>query len=395
MAASNEVTGKILVERARAMAPVLRERAREAEEARRIPDVTLQDAIDAGLLQALVPKRYGGYEIDFHYSSQITRELAHGCISSAWIISFFNQHNWQLGLFPQAIQERLWGPKPYVLAPAHIIPSGTAQAVDGGYRVNGKWGWGSGINHADWFWAAAVVRGEGPAADARYFAIPVEQTSTEGDWDVAGLGGTGSVTVVVDDIFVADDMQISIAEMLNGSAPGIASHDGILWRIPMVQVLMYNSLVAMAVGAAEAAHEIFIEGMKKKQIKYGGGAAIENSAVHMRAGKTKFDLAMIRNLFDANLAKIWERAGSDDPMSEFEKLEIQGQGSYIVHASRWLVDEICESAGSSVNFLSHPLQRIRRDINVLATHGIANLDRTTEVYGKVLLGHDIPPDALR
>ena len=157
MATASEVTGEMLVESARGLVPALRARAREAEELRSLPDATIQDAAEAGLFQAFVPKRYGGYEVDFRYGPHITRELAHGCLSSAWVISFFIQHNWQLGLFPEAVQQRLWADKPYVLAPAHIIPSGTATPVEGGYRVNGKWPWASGVMHGNWFWAAAVV----------------------------------------------------------------------------------------------------------------------------------------------------------------------------------------------------------------------------------------------
>lgn len=115
----------------------------------------------------------------------------------------------------------------------------------------------------------------------------------------------------------------------------------------------------------------------------------------MRAGRTQLKISMIRNLLDVTRAKIDDRKRAGDPLNEFERLEIVAHGTYIIHNARWIVDKICEGAGSSVNFLSHPLQRMRRDINVLSTHGIANLDRSIEVYGKVLLGHNTPPEAIR
>lgn len=396
MAAPNEVTGPILVERARALVPTLRERARAAEELRRLPDTTIQDAADAGFFQAYVPKRHGGYEIDFRYGPQITRELARGCLSSAWVISFLTQHNWQLSLFPDSAQQRAWAERPYMLAPTHIIPGGTATPVDGGYRVSGRWPWSSGVMHSDWFVATAIVPGEREAnPDERYLLMPIDQTTVLDVWEVAGLAGTGSNTVIVEDVFVAENMQVSISTMLNGTAPGLAVNDNALWRIPMVLLLDFNSLIAASVGAAEGVLEIFIEEMKKKQISYGGGAAVNSGAIQMRVGRAQLKVTSIRNLLDGTLAEIDDRTRSGEFLSEYERLEMVARGTHIIHNARWIVDEICEGAGSSINFLSHPLQRMRRDLNVLASHGIANLDRSIEVYGKVLLGHDIPPEAIR
>ena len=272
MAGSNEVTGEVLVERARVMIPTLRERARETETLRRLPDATIQDAADAGFFQAFVPRRNGGHEIDFRFGPQITRELAHGCLSSAWVISFLTQHNWQLALFPDSVQQRVWADKPYMLAPAHIIPGGSAEPVDGGYRVSGKWSWASGVMHASWFLAMAVVPEDGPALDTRYFLMPIEDTSIIDAWDVAGLAGTGSNTVVADDVFIAEEMQISLSSMLEGTSPGLNFNANPLWRAPMVLVLDFNSIIAASVGTAEAAHAIFIDAMKKNKSHMVGAA---------------------------------------------------------------------------------------------------------------------------
>ena len=395
MTDNNEVTGEVLIERARAMVPALLERARETETLRQLPAATIADAEEAGFFKAFVPKRHGGYEIDFRFVPQITRELAHGCLSSAWVISFLTQHNWQLALFPEVVQQRLWAERSYMFAPAHIIPGGAAEPVDGGYRLSGKWPWASGVMHAQWFLALALVPGDGPAPDVRYFLVPIEPSNIEDVWEVAGLAGTGSNTIVLDDIFVPDDMQISMTSMLDGSAPGLAVNDSYLWRIPMVLVLDFNSIVAASVGVAEAAHELFVKETQTKQIAYGGGAAIGSAAVQMRVGRCGLQVISIRNLLDQTLAKIESRTRSSSPLSEFERLEIVALGTHIIHTARSIVDEICEGAGSSFNFLSHPLQRMRRDLNVLATHGVANSDRSLEIYGKVLLGHDIPPEAIR
>ena len=395
MARPNDVTGPELVARARAMVPALRERAREAEEIRQLPQATIQDAADAGFFQVYVPKRYGGHEIDFRYGPQITRELARGCLSTAWVISFLNQHNWQLALFPDSAQQRVWAERPYMLAPTNIVPGGTATPVDGGYRVSGNWPWSSGVMHSNWFVATTVVPADGAVQDERYLLMPIEQTTIVDVWEVSGLAATGSNTVIVEDVFVTEEMQVSVAAMLDGTAPGFAVNANPLWRVPMVLLLDFNSLIAVSVGAAEGALEIFIEETKTKQISYGGGAAIDSSAMQMRVGRAQLQVTSVRNLFDATLAKIDDRTRAGEPLSEFERVEMVALGTHIIHNARWIVDEICAAAGSSINFLTHPLQRMRRDINVLASHGLVNFDRGIEAYGKVLLGRDIPTETVR
>ena len=96
-----EITGKILVERARALVPDLRARGQAAEESERIPEETIEDVRNAGLFQAVVPKRYGGYEIEYKYIPQIFRELGRGCTSTSWTLGFLIYHNFQFAHFPK------------------------------------------------------------------------------------------------------------------------------------------------------------------------------------------------------------------------------------------------------------------------------------------------------
>lgn len=389
------IDGQVLLERAQALVPALRERARETEALRHIPQATMQDVEAAGLFRAFVPQRFGGYGIDFRYGPQITRTLARGCLSTAWVVSFLTQHNWQLALFPEPVQQQLWADRPWMFAPAHVIPGGKATPTDGGYRLSGKWAWSSGVMHSDWFFAAAVVPGDGPAPDVRYLVVPMSAVAIEDNWEVAGLAGTGSNTIVADDVFVPDPMWVTFADLLGGTAPGLETNDGYLWRVPMVLVLGFNSIIAAAVGTAEAAHEVFVADTQSKQIAYGGGAARTSSATRMRIGQAQLEITTVRTLLDTCVGRIDERTRSGPPLTEFERLELLAQGAHIIHMSRRIVDTICEGAGSSFNFLSHPLQRMRRDLNVLATHGIVNADRHAEIYGRVLLGDEIPPEAVR
>src|SRR5437588_12200556 len=99
-----------VVTRAEALVPRLRERARKAEELRRVPDETIQDFLDAGLFRVLQPKRWGGYELDYGRTQvELCGVLGRGCGSSAWVQCVVACHAWCLGMFPDAAQDAVWG----------------------------------------------------------------------------------------------------------------------------------------------------------------------------------------------------------------------------------------------------------------------------------------------
>ena len=87
ISSSSHPTREELLQRARDMVPVLRERAHQAEIDRRIPDVTQQAFHDAGFYRIFLPKRWGGFEMDYTTSIDIAAELGRGCGSSAWVFT--------------------------------------------------------------------------------------------------------------------------------------------------------------------------------------------------------------------------------------------------------------------------------------------------------------------
>ncbi|MEK9647297.1 MAG: acyl-CoA dehydrogenase family protein, partial [Alphaproteobacteria bacterium] len=108
-AASNIVSEETLLERARALTPVLAERAGAAEKLRRLPDETHRDFVEAGFYRALQPARYGGFELDYGVQTVFARELGKGCASSAWVAAILACHAWLAGMFPDEAQAEIWG----------------------------------------------------------------------------------------------------------------------------------------------------------------------------------------------------------------------------------------------------------------------------------------------
>jgi 3-hydroxy-9,10-secoandrosta-1,3,5(10)-triene-9,17-dione monooxygenase len=124
-----------VIERARAMAPRLAERARAAEDAGLVPSETIAEMQEAGFFKVLQPKRWGGYEMDPRVFYSVQMALAEGCMATAWIYGVVGVHNWQLPLFPEQAQIDVWGEDPMTLTASTYMPVGKAEAVEGGLQV--------------------------------------------------------------------------------------------------------------------------------------------------------------------------------------------------------------------------------------------------------------------
>ena len=159
-----------LVERVRAVAPLVASTSFEAEAARRPLDEVIDALKATGVFRAFVPARYGGYEIDLSTYVDIGLVLAHADPSMAWVTTFYMEHNWLLTMFAEELQDEVFGAKPFVLAPGTVNPSGRATPqADGAYVLSGHWQFATGICHADWVLLSGKIEGDETGTGA---AIP-------------------------------------------------------------------------------------------------------------------------------------------------------------------------------------------------------------------------------
>src|SRR5262249_34270080 len=128
-----------IVDRAKALAPLLEKHAAEAERIRRPVDAVIQALEDAEIFKLMVPRRYGGLELHLDAFFEVGLALGEGDASMAWVANFYIEHNWILCHFPESFQEELFAARGYVLAPVMFAPSGTAVRDGGGRRLRGRW----------------------------------------------------------------------------------------------------------------------------------------------------------------------------------------------------------------------------------------------------------------
>lgn len=246
-----------LLNRVDVILPAVTERAVRTDQERRVPDETMTALKDSGLLNILVPQRLGGLEQDFSTFSSITHKLATACGSTAWVYAVLGETAWITALFPKEAQDEVWAENPVTCA--SIVPFGKAKRVDGGYRINGKWGFLSGSDHANWVILSAnadVDTGRGLVVDVLVRKSEIKMLD---DWHVLGLSGTGSHGCIVEDVFVPDHRAIPHATLMDATAPGRQVHpDYLLARVPRGIVTAF-SLTPVIVGLADHALRIATE----------------------------------------------------------------------------------------------------------------------------------------
>src|SRR5262245_29481419 len=259
--------------RARALVPLLRERAAASAEARSLPRETEQLLHEAGLFRFHQPRAFGGMELDFVAVVDIPAELARGCASTAWNVGNLACHHWILGYYDPETQHEVWDANPDALIASSIAPAaGRARKTDGGFVVSGRWPFSSGVDNSDWNMLAVTVLGDDgrTPVDWRLCLVPKSDYQIVDTWYAMGMAATGSKDVAVSELFVPEHRALALARCRGGAEhPGGALNPGPLFRIPIVAASSHP-LAPAALGAAEGAYELFVAAMGKRTGTYTG-----------------------------------------------------------------------------------------------------------------------------
>ena len=168
-------TSPELITRARGLTAMLASHAAEAERIRKPVDAVIRALEEAEIFKLMVPRCYGGLELDLDTFLEVGLALGEGDTSMAWVANFYIEHNWILSQFPAAFQQELFANRSYVLAPAMLAPAGVATREGAGYRLNGRWQWASGVMHCDWVIPGALEQTPDGKPDPRWFAVPLSE----------------------------------------------------------------------------------------------------------------------------------------------------------------------------------------------------------------------------
>ncbi len=383
---SESVTREDLVERAKALVPVLKERAEAAGELRRIPDETIQDFKDAGLFAAVRPKAYGGYELDPAVIFDIQLELGRGCASSAWVFGVLSVHTWQLALFPKEAQDEVWGEDPTTLVGSSYMPVGKAKWVDGGIELSGHWSFSSGCDHCQWTFLGGFVPVDDPKRpDMRTFLLPRADYEIIDNWHVSGLKASGSKDVKVDGAFVPDHRMHKFADGFMQDSPGNKVHESPVYKYPFGQIHV-RSVSTPAVGAALGALEDYNDYMKTKVSQATGGKASDSYV-------NSFSAAESAALLDREIITL--RRNFEEMMSVIEsgeKVDIERRARFRYDSARAVstavevVDQLFTNSGGRVLFKGNAINRHFQDVHAIRQHHANGTEKPGANFGSVQFG---------
>ena len=378
--------GSELIRRAAALKPLLARNASQCDDGRRIPEENVEALAEAGLFSLAVPRRFGGHEVPVKTSLEVAATLAEACGSTAWVMTLMGVCNWVVGLYGDRAQQEVFGADPRARVCGVLTPSSQARRVDGGLRVSGKWGYASGCLHAQWaVLGVPPFEADGEAVQQGLVLIPLSELRIEETWFVAGMRGTGSNTLVADDVFVPDHRVMAVPPAIDNEYP-TEHKDEALYRSSFVPVLALV-LAGPQVGMARGALNLVIEKAPTRAVAY---TVFERQTDSVAFQLQISDAAMLADSAALHVARaardIDMAAARGEKIDYLTRARIRADTGWAIRRAREAIDTVISANGASSFAEASPLQRLWRDANTAGRHAVVLPSVNQEVYGKALLG---------
>jgi 3-hydroxy-9,10-secoandrosta-1,3,5(10)-triene-9,17-dione monooxygenase len=382
-------TAEHLVARAAALAPKLRERAVRSERERNIPHESVEEYLDSGLIHTLQPKRWGGYEHDHEVAFDIAIELGKStCGSSAWCLNYLADHACILAHFPDEAQHDVWSDNPAACIATSAAPTGTVSVASGGYRLDGRWSWCSGLRHSQWIMIGGLVHREGDDhPDMRLFLVPTSEVTLDDTWFCAGLRGTGSATSVLDDVLVPEHRSVSFSTLRDAHSPGSEVNTNPIYRTPFIAVHSY-ALLGPAMGLARGGYGDFVQWTRERHLTYTQLSIAQHVPVEIRIAEIAAEIDAAELL--ARRALGLARADYTGMTIETRTL-LRRDFTWAMRKIRDAMDDLIKISGSSGLLDDSSVQRCWRDVHTISSHVVMNWDVPAENFGRSEFGLGLNP----
>ncbi len=383
-----------LLRRAAELRPLVRKRAQQTEQERRVSTEVTDALKQAGLYRAVQPRRFGGYELDLDELRQLAFEVGQGCASTGWCFGLGAANSWIVGMFPGEAQADVWDSAPDTLVAACIAPTGKATPVPGGYQLRGRWGFASNCDNSEWMSLGAMVdAGDGKPPRPMFLLVPAGQYQVIDNWHTVGLAGTGSKDIAIEsDTFVPEHRVVSFADVLEQQAPGCQVNDGALYRIPFLSGFP-PMLANPAVAALRGAIDEFVESVGTRATRgafvAGGSTLAQFGHVQSAVAEAEAAVDAAQLLLQRDLRAATQLAADGGKLSMQQRIEFRRGHAYAVRLCVNAINGLYDVVGGTGIHLDSGIQRAWRDINAVAHHISVNWNAVSTMYGQMRLG--LPP----
>jgi alkylation response protein AidB-like acyl-CoA dehydrogenase len=353
-----------------------------SETHRRIHPMSLEAMADAGVFKLRVPARYGGYECDTRALGEVLTHLGRGDGSTAWTVAVWSICSWMVCLFPDDVQDEVFS-TPDVRICGTLSPSATAVPKNGGYQIDGQWGFISGACHSQWQVVVASTE-QGPILAV----VPMTSLEILDDWHTTGLRGSGSVTTIARDVFVPAERVLPMGAVLQEQYASARNAGLPVYRTPLIPTAAASS-VGTLIGLAKQAAEVFHFRLPRRGITYTGYTSQREAPItHLQVGDAtlKIDEA---EFHATRLAAQVDEKGAE-PWTLEERARARADMGAVCRLTQEAVDTLGNASGGSSVYEVVPIQQMERDVRAINRHALMHPDTNLELYGRVLCG--LPPN---
>ena len=381
-----------LVERARALKPLIARDADEIERTRRLTPAVTSALVENGLYRALLPQSFGGAEAPLEIFMQMQEEIAKADASTAWCLGQCSVCAMTAAYLEADAGNEIFNTPPGILAWGAIAHE--VKAVDGGYIANARWDFASGMRQATWLGAhVRIVGADGTprrkadgSPEIRTILFPATSATMHDVWDVIGLKGTGTDSYSVENLFIPE----KFAALRDD--PNAVREKGPLYKLT-TNAVFGMGFGATSLGVARATLDAAIELARTKEPQ-GLAAMRENNAVQGMIGRSEATLRAARAYLYATAAEVWRDLERGDHLTEAHRIALRIATTWTIHQSAAVVDTAYHMAGATAVFAANPFERRFRDMHAIAQQ-IQARDTHYEDAGRAILAArlDSPPTA--
>jgi len=382
----SKLPGITLVERARALQPLIAGEADEIERSRRLTPKVTAALIENELYRALLPRTYGGHEVPLEIFMQMQEEIAKADASTAWCLGQCAVCAMTAAYLEPDAANEIFNTPPGILAWGAI--NHEVKVVPGGYLANARWEFASGSRQASWLGShVRVIEPDGTprkkkdgSPEIRTILFPITSATMYDVWDVIGLKGTGTDAYSVENLFIPE----KFAALRDD--PNAVIEKGSLYKLTTNAVFSMG-FAATSLGVARATLDAATD-LARSKIPQGLSAMRENNAVQGQIGRTEASLRAARAYLYSTAAEVWRDLERGEAATEAHRIAIRIAATWTIHQSAAVVDTAYHMSGATAVFAKNPFERRFRDMHAIAQQ-IQARDTHYEDAGKAILNSNL------
>ena len=381
-------TASGLVERAKALAPLIAEEADEIERTRRLTPKVVSALVENRLYRSLLPKNIGGFEAPPMVFMEMLEEIAKADASTAWCVGQCSVVAMTAAYLDADVARQVFGKPDDIMAWGAIAHE--VQTVPGGYTISARWDFASGSRQANWLGAhVQVLEADGTRRmrpngmpEIRTIVFPASSATMHDVWNVVGLCGTGTDSYSVENLFIPENFAALRDDFSalreKGPLYGITTYTMFGLGFGAVSLGVARATLDAAIDLARKKHSVGITAMK------------ENSAVQGLIGRTEAKLRAARAYHYSTAMEAWQELLGTGKLSEQGRAAIRLSATWTIHQATEIVDIAYHMAGATAVFKSNPFERRFRDMHTIAQQ-IQARDTHYEDVGKMILTNRVIP----